>query len=127
MIRIVQLGSRRSRGEGIRLGTVRRPPRGVRRKDYGRLNWFDVWLPNVAPTAELMKRTLIREDGAGWATFAKRYRTELKKPESARILDALAALSHVANFSMGCYCGDEAHCHRSLLREALSERGAAVR
>ena len=127
MIRIVQLGSARLRGEGVRLGTVRRPPRGVRRGDYARYDWFDVWLPNLAPSATLMSRTSISADGSGWSTFARRYRSELKKPEPSRLLDALAALSHVANFSVGCYCSDEKLCHRSVLRKTLAERGALVR
>lgn len=127
MIRIVQLGSARQRGEGVRLGTVRRPPRGVRRGDYARDDWYDVWLPNLAPSASLMNRTSILADGSGWSAFAKRYRSELKRPEQSRLLDALAALSHVANFSVGCYCNEENLCHRSVLREALVERGASVR
>lgn len=127
MIRIVRLGSQRVRGEGIRLGTVRRPPRGVRARDYARQNWFDVWFPNLAPTSALLRRTKIQDDDAGWRTFAKRYRAELENPEASRLLDALAALSRHANFSVGCYCEDERRCHRSILRQALVERGARVK
>lgn len=127
MIRIVRLGSQRVRGEGIRLGTVRRPPRGVRAQDYAQQNWFDVWFPNLAPTATLLRRTKIQDDDAGWRAFAKRYRAELEKPEASRLLDALAALSRHANFSVGCYCEDERRCHRSILRQALVERGARVK
>ena len=126
-VRIVQLGSRRQRGEGTRLGTVRRPPRGVRKSQYARQDWFDVWRPNLAPSAALMRKTRITDDGTGWSTFARGYRAELKKPEQSRLLDALAALSHHANFSVGCYCSDEAHCHRSILRRALLERRAAMK
>lgn len=126
MLRIVQLGSPRHKDEGVRLGTVRRPPRGVRREDYARENWYDVWLPNLAPSAELMKRTAILTDRSAWAAFARGYRAELKQPDAAHLLDALAALSHTSNFSLGCYCEDEAVCHRSILREALTERGAKI-
>lgn len=126
-VRIVQLGSPRVRGEGTRLGTVRRPPRGVRKNQYARQDWFDVWLPNLAPSASLMQRTQILDDGTGWDTFARRYRAELKRPEASRLLDALAALSHRSNFSVGCYCSDESRCHRSVLRSALRSRRALVR
>lgn len=126
-VRIVQLGSQRQRGEGTRLGTVRRPPRGVRKSHYARHNWFDVWLPNLAPSASLMRKTRIQDDGTGWSTFARRYQAELNKPEQSRLLDALAALSQHANFSVGCYCSNERHCHRSILRRALRERRAAMK
>ena len=125
-IRIVQLGSSRKRGEGLRMGTVRRPPRGVRKARYAKDDWFDVWLPNLAPSAELMRRTAIYEDGRGWAAFARSYEAELKTPEAPHLLDALVALSHQTNFSVGCYCGDERHCHRSILRRVLRKRGAVV-
>ena len=125
-VRIVQLGSRRSSGEGTRLGTVRRPPRGVRKSRYARDDWFDVWLPMLAPSAALMRKSRIREDGTGWAAFARRYTSELKRPDQSRLLDALAALSHHANFSIGCYCDDETRCHRSILRQALRDRRAAI-
>lgn len=126
-IRIVQLGSQRKRGEGLRIGTVRRPPRGVRKALYARRDWFDVWLPNLAPSAALMRQTTVYEDGTGWPTFARRYEAELKKPEQARLLDVLAALSRQTNFSVGCYCPDEQRCHRSILRRVLRERGATVK
>jgi uncharacterized protein YeaO (DUF488 family) len=126
-VRIVQLGSRRRRGEGTRLGTVRRPPRGVRKSQYARQNWFDVWFPNLAPSASLMRKTSINDDGTGWSTFARRYEAELKKPEQSRLLDVLAVLSHHTNFSVGCYCASEERCHRSILRRALRKRGAAMK
>jgi uncharacterized protein YeaO (DUF488 family) len=126
-IRIVQLGSPRLRGEGVRIGAVRRPPRGVRKSEYAKRNWFDVWLPNLAPSASLIRETWIRDDGTGWSTFARRYRAELRKPERAHLLEVLAALSQRANFSLGCYCSDEEHCHRSILRRALREHGATVK
>ena len=126
-VRIVRLRSPRRRGEGLRIGTVRRPPRGVRRSQYARQDWFDVWLPNLAPSASLMRRTRIQDDGRGWSTFARRFQAEMKNPEQAHLLNVLAALSHHASFSVGCYCPDERHCHRSLLRRALRERGAVVK
>jgi uncharacterized protein YeaO (DUF488 family) len=126
-VRIIQLGSPRRRGEGLRLGTVRRPPRGVRKSQYTRHDWFDVWLPNLAPSASLMQKTLIQDDGTGWSRFARRYQAELNKPDQSRLLDMLAAFSHRTNFSVGCYCSDEGRCHRSILRRALRERGAALK
>lgn len=126
-IRIVQLGTPRRRGEGLRLGTVRRPPRGVRKAQYVEQNWFDVWLPNLSPSAALMRETSIAEDGSGWRTFERRFRTELKTPDRSHLLDALAALSHVANLSVGCYCADEQRCHRSVLRSELRARGARIK
>jgi uncharacterized protein YeaO (DUF488 family) len=126
-VRIVQLGSRRRRGEGLRIGTVRRPPRGVRKSQYSGQDWFDVWLPNLAPSTSLMRATLIRDDGVGWSTFERRFKAELKRPEPSRLLDVLAALSHHTAFSVGCYCSDERRCHRSILRSALPERRAAIR
>lgn len=126
-ISIIRLGSPRQRGEGLRLGTVRRPPRGVPKSRYAKQDWFDVWFPNLSPSAELMRRTSIGEDGSGWRAFERRFRAELRKPDSARVLDALAALSHIANFSVGCYCEDERRCHRSVLRSELEMRGARIR
>jgi uncharacterized protein YeaO (DUF488 family) len=120
-IRIVRLGSRRKRGEGVRLGTVRRPPRGVPRARYAADDWFDVWLPNLSPSAQMMK------DREAWQPFARRFKAEMSRPEASRLLDALAALSRTANFSLGCYCADESRCHRSVLRELLLQRGAEVR
>ena len=125
-IRIVRLGSNRSRGEGLRIGTVRRPPRGVPKSEYASQNWYDVWLPNVAPTSELMKLGRAAESEKEWAVFVRKYRAEMADPEKSRILDLLAALSHSANFSVGCYCENEARCHRSILRELLAERGAEL-
>lgn len=126
-VRIVRLGSQRRRGEGLRIGTVRRPPRGVPKSQYAMQNWYDVWLPALAPSAALLGATSIEPDGAGWRRFEQRYRAELNRPEQARLLDLLAALSHRTNFSIGCYCEDEVRCHRSILRTTLHARGADVR
>jgi len=123
-IRIVQLGSARARAEGLRLGTVRRPPRGVRKTAYASGNWFDVWLPNLSPSAALMQTTNILEDRSAWKRFARSFRRELATPEASHLLDLLAALSHTTNFSVGCYCDDERWCHRSILRAELTTRGA---
>jgi len=125
-IRIVRLGTERSREEGLRIGTVRRPPRGVPKKEYASQNWYDVWLPNVAPTAELMKIGQAAESEKAWAAFVKKYRAEMATPEKSRILDLLAALSDHTNLSIGCYCENEHRCHRSVLRELLAERGAKL-
>ena len=126
-VSIVQLGKPRRRDEGPRIGTVRRPPRGVPKARYTEENWYDVWLPNLAPSAELMgQRGSIGEDGRGWSAFERRFRAELKQPDQAHLLDVLAALSHVTNFSIGCYCDDERRCHRSVLRSELKKRGADV-
>lgn len=125
-ISIVRLGSPRRRGEGLRLGTVRRPPRGVPRTKFASDDWYDVWLPALAPSAALMQRTSKDEAGRWWPVFARRFGAELKQPDASRLLDVLAALSHQTNFSVGCYCEDERHCHRSLLRGALRDRGAFV-
>lgn len=125
-IRIVRLGSGRYQEEGLRIGTVRRPPRGVPKSEYSSRNWYDVWLPNVAPTSELMKIGQAVKTEKDWILFAKKYRTELKNPEKSRIIDLLAALSHHSNFSVGCYCKNEARCHRSILKEILAERGAKI-
>ena len=113
-------------GEGIRLGTVRRPPRGVRKDRYAAENWFDVWLPNLAPSAGLVASARDVESPAGWKRFASRYEAEMARPEHSRVLDALAALSHQADFSVGCYCPDEHRCHRSVLRRILKKHGAKV-
>jgi len=125
-IRIVQLGSRRSRDEGLRIGTVRRPPRGVPKSEYASRNYYDVWLPNLAPSEELLKAARSAKDEKAWRSFIKRYRSEMSRPENSRVLDLLAALSHQTNFSVGCYCKDVEHCHRSVLRQLLTERGAAL-
>jgi uncharacterized protein YeaO (DUF488 family) len=126
-VRIVQLGSARRSREGLRIGTVRRPPRGVKKTDYARQNWYDVWLPSLSPSPALMRQRPARESDKGWRTLARRFETELKRAESVRLLDLLAALSHAANFSVGCYCDDEQRCHRSILRRELEKRGANIR
>ena len=123
---IVRLGTPRLPGEGIRIGTVRRPPRGVPKSEFAAQNWYDVWFPNLAPTAELVKLAQQARTPEDWAAFARRYRTEMAGPEASHALDLLAALSHQTNFSVGCYCQDEARCHRSVLRALLAERGAAI-
>lgn len=125
-LRVVRLGSERTKGEGLRIGTVRRPPRGVSKERFSTDNWYDVWLPNLAPSAELVKEAQGAETPRDWESFKKRYRAEMAKPESSRVLDLLAALSHQSDFSVGCYCENEERCHRSVLRELLSERGAKV-
>ncbi len=127
MIRIVRLGAPRSPGEGPRFGTVRRPPRGVPKKDFARLDYYDVWLPELSPTEPLVRAALAAKTGAEWQRFVKRFRAEMAKPPAARILDALAVLSRTSSFSLGCYCEDETRCHRSVLRALLTERGAAVK
>jgi uncharacterized protein YeaO (DUF488 family) len=126
-VRIVRLGTARLLGEGIRIGTVRRPPRGVKKGEYASQNWYDVWLPNLAPTMETMKLGQGAKTKKTWETFLRRYRAEMARPENSRTLDLLAALSHKANFSVGCYCADEQHCHRSVLRALLLERDAKVK
>ena len=126
-IRVVQLGSPRAPDEGLRIGTVRRPPRGVPKSEFASGDWYDVWYPNLAPSAAAVTTGLSAKTDREWRAFAKRYRAEMSRPDSSRTLDVLAALSHHANFSVGCYCEDEARCHRSLLRQLLHERGAAVR
>jgi uncharacterized protein YeaO (DUF488 family) len=125
-IRIVQLGSPRARDEGLRIGTVRRPPRGVPKSEFASRNYYDVWLPNLAPSEELLKAGQSAKDERAWRSFIKRYRSEMSRPENSRVLDLLASLSHQTNFSVGCYCKDEGHCHRSVLRQLLAERGAAI-
>ena len=125
-VKVIKLGSPRHPDEGVRLGTVRRPPRGVPRARFARENWFDVWLPNLSPSADLLRQTTIGKDGSGFSTLARRFRAELKHPDASHLLDALAALSHVANFSIGCYCDDERRCHRSVLRSELKKRGARI-
>jgi uncharacterized protein YeaO (DUF488 family) len=127
VIRVVRLGSSRAPDEGLRIGTVRRPPRGVRKNEYSERDIYDVWLPNLAPSETLLKATLASsKDARAWKTFARKYRAEMKAPEVSRVIDTLAALSHHANFSVGCYCEDEMRCHRSVLKELLLERDADV-
>jgi uncharacterized protein YeaO (DUF488 family) len=125
-IRIVRLGSERSPNEGLRIGTVRRPPRGVSKAKFSSGNWYDVWFPNLAPTPATVKLALSADSERQWAKFVKRYRAEMARPENSRVLDLLAALSHGAQFSVGCYCEIESRCHRSVLRQLLLDRGAKV-
>ena len=125
-VRIVRLGTERISGEGIRIGTVRRPPRGVRRSEYASQNWYDVWFPNLAPSPETIKLGQSAKTEKEWKAFMRKYRAEMAAPEKSRTLDLLSTLSHESNFSVGCYCADERHCHRSVLRALLLERGAKV-
>jgi uncharacterized protein YeaO (DUF488 family) len=127
-IRIVRLGTARAKGEGVRLGTVRRPPRGVKKADYAKLDYYDAWLPELSPSAPLVKSIMGANEvtPAAWAKFAKGYRREMAQPERSRLLDALAQLSRISDFSVGCYCEDESRCHRSILREILAEHGARI-
>jgi len=125
-IRIIRLGTERAPNEGLRIGTVRRPPRGVPKSKFSSGNWYDVWFPNLAPAPETIKLALTAKTQRQWNAFAKRYRAEMATPDNSRILDLLAALSHAANFSLGCYCEDESRCHRSVLRRLLLDRGAKL-
>jgi uncharacterized protein YeaO (DUF488 family) len=125
-VRVVRLGSPRQAGEGLRIGTVRRPPRGVPKSEHAARNFYDVWLPNLAPSVESMKLAQRAETEAQWAAFARKYRAEMARPENARLIELLAVLSQHASFSVGCYCEDEARCHRSLLRELLRTMGATL-
>lgn len=125
-IRIVQLGAPRAAGEGLRIGTVRRPPRGVPKGEFATRDYYDVWLPEVAPSSELIKVAQAAVDAKDWAAFERRYRAEMKRPTASRLLDLLSALSHETNMSLGCYCEDESRCHRSILRALLLERRAEV-
>ena len=125
-VRIVRLGSRRARHEGVRIGTVRRPPRGIPKSEFASRDFYDVWLPNLAPSEALVKVALRAEDERAWRSFTKRYRAEMSRPEATRLLDLLAVLSHSSDFSVGCYCQDERRCHRSVLRELLAERNASI-
>lgn len=123
---IVQLGTPRKRGEGLRIGTVRRPPRGVPKSDFARLDYYDVWFPNLSPSPELVKEAMSAAGEREWAAFRRKFRREMSAPDRGRELDLLAALSNRTNLSVGCYCPDESRCHRSVLRELLAERGADV-
>jgi uncharacterized protein YeaO (DUF488 family) len=126
-IRIVRLGTERTRDEGLRLGTARRPPRGVRKENYAKENYFDVWFPDLAPSAPLVRWALSEPwTDRRWARYEKSYRREMAAPERQRLLEVLARLSHQANFSVGCYCEREDRCHRAILRELLAEHGAAL-
>ena len=125
-IRVVRLGSPRLAGEGTRIGTVRRPPRGVPKSAFASQDWYDVWFPNLAPSVETMKLGQSAATERDWTAFARKYRAEMAAPENSRTLDVLAALSQHADFSVGCYCEDAARCHRSILRDLLIEKGAKV-
>jgi uncharacterized protein YeaO (DUF488 family) len=113
--------------EGLRLGTVRRPPRGVPKSEFARLDYYDVWLPDLSPSAELVAVAQRSQDERAWHAFERKYRAEMNKPDAARLLDLLAAFSHQTNFSVGCYCANEERCHRSVLKKLLAERGAEIR
>ena len=123
---IVRLGAPRAPGEGLRLGTVRRPPRGVPKSEFARRDFYDVWLPQLSPSPPLVAEALAATDDASWKRFTRAFRAEMKQGDASRLLDLLAALSHTTALAVGCYCIDEARCHRSVLRELLAERGAAV-
>ena len=125
-VRIVQLGTPRAPGEGLRLGTVRRPPRGVPKEEFASRDYYDTWLPNLAPSAATIRAYTEARNDAAWKKLARTYRAEMAKPENRALLDVLAALSRTTNFSVGCYCEDETRCHRSLLRALLVEHGAKV-
>lgn len=125
-VRIVRLGSKRAQGEGLRIGTVRKPPRGVPKSAFASQNWYDVWFPELAPSPNTVRLGQAAETDKQWATFARRYRTEMARGPASRALDLLAALSHQTDFSVGCYCEEEARCHRSLLRALLMEKKARL-
>lgn len=125
-IHIVRLGTPRKPGEGPRLGTVRRPPRGVPKAEFAKRDFYDTWLPNLSPSAELMAQGQAAQDDKEWSAFKRKFHAEMKQPEASHVLDLLATLSHHSSFSLGCYCEDENHCHRSVLRELLAARGAEI-
>jgi len=125
-VRIIRLGTERVPEEGLRIGTVRRPPRGVPKPEFASRNFYDVWLPLLAPAAATVKEALLAQSERDWRRFVKTYRREMEAPDPRATLDVLAALSRQTNFSVGCYCADESRCHRSILRELLSERGAKL-
>jgi uncharacterized protein YeaO (DUF488 family) len=125
-LRIVRLGTPRLAKEGLRIGTVRRPPRGVKKENYAAEDWYDVWYPELSPSQALVTQALKAETAADWAAFTRAFKKEMKEPAASRSLDLLAALSHHANFSVGCYCENEARCHRSVLRELLAARAAKI-
>jgi uncharacterized protein YeaO (DUF488 family) len=125
-VSVVRLGSPRSLGEGTRIGTVRRPPRGVPKSEFATQNWYDVWFPNLAPSVETMKLGLSATSPRQWSAFTKRYKAEMAEPQARHDIGLLAALSHTTNFSVGCYCEDEKRCHRSILKQLLIEAGARV-
>jgi uncharacterized protein YeaO (DUF488 family) len=125
-IRIVRLGTPRAADEGTRIGTVRRPPRGVPKSEFSKRDWYDVWYPNLAPSADVMALGRAAQTPAETASFLRKYRSEMSAPDASRSIDVLTALSHHANFSVGCYCEDESRCHRSALRQLFTERGAII-
>lgn len=125
-IKIVRLGSPRTHDEGLRIGTVRRPPRGVPKSEFAKRDYYDVWLPMLSPSQELVTKALHAETDREWIAFVRKFRAEMKQPDASHVLDTLAALSHQTNFAIGCYCEDERRCHRSVLRELLAERGAEL-
>lgn len=125
-LRVVRLGTPRAVGEGLRIGTVRRPPRGVLRSEFARQDWYDVWFPTLAPSVELVNQAQAAQSAAQWNAFFRHYKAEMKTPAAAHALDLLAALSQHSDISVGCYCEDEAHCHRKALRELLIARGATL-
>lgn len=125
-IRIVRLGTPRLAGEGLRIGTVRRPPRGVPKSEFARQDWYDVWFPNLAPSLDTMKQAQAAQTPAQWKAFVRKYKAEMAAPDASHALQLLATLSRGSDFSVGCYCEDESHCHRSVLRELLAERGAKL-
>lgn len=125
-VRIVRLGSPRAAGEGTRIGTVRRPPRGVPKTEFASRDWYDVWFPNLAPSPDTMKLGQEARTAAEWSAFTKKYRAEMAVPDNSHAIALLATLSHQTDFSVGCYCEDEAHCHRSILRALLEEKGASI-
>ena len=125
-IHIVRLGTPRASGEGLRLGTVRRPPRGVPKAEFGRRDFYDTWLPNLSPSPGLMAQGQAAKDDKDWAAFKRKFHAEMKQPDAGHVLDLLAAMSHQTSFSLGCYCEDENRCHRSVLRELLAQRGAKI-
>jgi uncharacterized protein YeaO (DUF488 family) len=125
-VRIVRLGTPRLGGEGLRIGTVRRPPRGVPKTEFSSQNWYDCWFPNLAPSVETMKMAQQAQTPGQWSAFVKKYRSEMSVPQARHDLDLLAALSRTSDFSVGCYCEDENHCHRSILKALLVEHGAKL-
>jgi uncharacterized protein YeaO (DUF488 family) len=125
-IRVIRLGTSRNDGEGTRIGTVRRPPRGVPKAEFASRDWYDVWFPNLSPSVETMKRGQAARTRGEWTGFFRAFRAEMARPENSRAIELLAVLSHQTNFSVGCYCEDEAKCHRSVLRQLLEEKGASI-
>jgi uncharacterized protein YeaO (DUF488 family) len=126
-VSIVQLGTPRAADEGLRIGTVRRPPRGVPKSEFSKRNYYDVWLPILSPTPELVSEALAAETDREWSAFARKFRAQMNSGDASKVLDTLAALSNTTDFSVGCYCDDENRCHRGILRQLLKDRGAAVK